>query len=374
MKIAFFTDTFVPQTNGVVTSILNSTDRLARNGHKIMIFSPKIGKGLNLHKNIKVVELKSFNLLPKYKEMEVRIPTFIKVLKNIRNFNPDVIHIHTPFGIGYEGFLCSKLLKKPLVGTYHTLLPDFLKHVSLAGLEKKEQTKNLTWKYSNLFYNRCDMVITPSNIIKKELKKHGLNSRIEVVSNGVDLNKFYRKIIKNKKITILHVGRISYEKNVDVVLQAMKIVSLYNKIKFIIVGGGPDLEKLKKYAEGINLDVEFTGVIKNENLAGYYNKANIFVTASTIETEGIVILEAMACGLPIVGVNKLAIPEIVKNGKNGFVANENEPEDIAKYLIKLIKSKGLRNKLGRNSIKIARKYSLDNSVRKLENIYYSFLK
>ncbi len=373
MKIAFFTDTFVPQTNGVVTSILNSTDRLARKGHKIMIFSPKIGKGLNLHKNIKVVELKSFNLLPKYKEMEVRIPTFIKVLKEIRNFNPDIIHIHTPFGIGYEGFLCAKLLKKPLVGTYHTLLPDFLKHVSLAGLEKKEQTKNLTWKYSNLFYNKCDIVITPSDVIKRELKKHGLKSKIEVLSNGVDLNKFYKKKIKKNKLTILHVGRISYEKNVDVVLQAMKIVSLYKGIRFIIVGGGPDLERLKKYAEGINLDVEFTGVIKNENLADYYNKADVFITASTIETEGIVILEAMACGLPIVGVNKLAIPEIVKNGKNGFVVKENEPEEMAMSLIKLIKNKSLRNKLGKNSMKIAKMYSLDNTVRKLEQLYKSLL-
>ena len=369
MKIAVFTDTFVPQVNGVVTSILNFTDKLARKGYKIIIFSPKIGKRLNLHKNIKVVELKSFKLLPKYKEMEVRFPTFLKVIKIVREFNPDIIHLNTPFGIGYEGFLCSKILKKPLVGTYHTLLPDFLKHVTLMGLEKRQSMKVLTWKYSNLFYNKCDLVITPSNIIKKELKRHGLKSKIEVISNGVDLNKFYKKNMKRKKLTILHVGRISYEKNVDVVLQAMKIISEFKDIKFIIVGIGPDLDKLKEYSRALCLNVEFTGKIENKDLVNYYNKADIFVTASTIETEGIVILEAMACGLPIVGVNKLAIPEIVKHGRNGFVAKENEPEEMAMYLIKLIKNKNLRKKFGKNSLRISKKYSIEKSIKKLERVY-----
>ena len=373
MKIAVFTDTFVPQVNGVVTSILNSTTNLAKRGNKIMIFSPKIGKRLNLHKNIEIVELKSFNLLKRYKEMEVRIPTFLNVLKKVKRFNPDIIHINTPLGIGDEGFLCAKVLKKPIVGTYHTLLPDFLRHINLAGLEKKEFMRYITWKYSNFIYDRCNVVTAPSAMIKKELKKNELKTKIEVISNGVDLNKFYKKKINKNGITILHVGRMSYEKNVDVVLQAMKIVSEYKKVNFMIVGGGPDLERLKDYSKKINLNVKFTGNIKNEELVDYYNKADIFVTASTIETEGIVLLEAMACGLPIVGVNKLAIPEVVKDGKNGFIAKVNDPEDIARCLKILIKNPDLINKFSKNSLKLVKNYSLENSIRKLEKIYNSLL-
>ena len=125
---------------------------------------------------------------------------------------------------------------------------------------------------------------------------------------------------------------MSYEKNVDVVLQAMKIVSEYKKVKFMIVGGGPDLKRLKDYSKKINLNVKFIGNVDNEKLVDYYNKADIFVTASTIETEGIVLLEAMACGLPIVGVDKLAIPEVVRDGENGFIAKVNDPEDIQKLI------------------------------------------
>src|SRR3989344_1178957 len=373
MKIAVFTDTFVPQVNGVVTSILNSTTNLAKRGNKIMIFSPKIGKRLNLHKNIEIVELKSFNLLKRYKEMEVRIPTFLNVLKKVKRFNPDIIHINTPLGIGDEGFLCAKVLKKPIVGTYHTLLPDFLRHINLAGLEKREFMRYITWKYSNFIYNGCNIVTVPSKMIKKKLRKNGLKARIGVVSNGVDLNKFYKKKVKKNGITILHIGRISYEKNVDVVLQAMKLISGYKKVKFMIVGGGPDLERLKNYSRKINLNVKFTGNVENERLVDYYNKADIFVTASTIETEGIVLLEAMACGLPIVGVDKLAIPEVVRDGENGFIAKVNNPEDIARCLTKLVKNPDLIKRLSNNSLKIVKKYSLENSINKLERIYNSLL-
>jgi len=373
MKIAVFTDTFVPQVNGVVTSILNSTSNLAKKGNNIIIFSPKIGKKLKLHKNIEIVELRSFNLLKKYKEMEVRIPTFLKVLNKVKEFNPDIIHINTPLGIGDEGFLCAKILKKPIVGTYHTLLPDFLRHVNLAGLEKREFMKNMTWRYSNFIYNRCNIVTAPSKIIKKKLRKNGLKTKVEVISNGVDLNRFYKKKMKKDGITILHIGRMSYEKNVDVVLQAMKLVSEYKKVKFMIVGGGPDLKRLKDYSKKINLNVKFIGNVDNEKLVDYYNKADIFVTASTIETEGIVLLEAMACGLPIVGVDKLAIPEVVRDGENGFIAKVNNPEDIARCLTKLVKNPDLIKRLSNNSLKIVKKYSLENSINKLERIYNSLL-
>ncbi|MBW2978257.1 glycosyltransferase [Candidatus Woesearchaeota archaeon] len=373
MKIAIFTDTFLPDVNGVVTSVVNASKKLAKKGHQIYIFTVKSKKEvkINLGKNIHIERFKRMRFI-KYPDFTLAMPKYITCLRRIKKIKPDIIHIHTPSLLGWSAILSAKAFSIPIVGTYHTLLPDFLKYFPLPKVEKLKLMKKATWTWTRKFYNRCDLVTTPSLAMKKVLRKHRLKKSITVLSNGIDTNRFKPKKVKKSGTKLLHLGRISYEKNVDVVLKAFKLI-LERKPKIILylAGHGPNLKELKALAKKlkINKNVKFLGVVKGKKLVNVYRTSDIFITASTVETEGLVILEAMACGLPIIGVNVLAIPIIVKHNKNGFVAPPHNERQLADYTIKLLENKNLREKFGKESLKIVKKYSLDNIINELERIY-----
>lgn len=378
MKIAIFTDTFLPQINGIVTSIINFSKGLSKNGHEIYIFTPKHKeeKNYDFYKNVHIIYFNSTNFLIKYPELKLASPNVLKTIKILKKIKPDIIHTQSPSLHSIIGTLYARIFKIPIITTYHTLLPDFLKHTSLKRMGETKAMIKTTWKFTSLYNNRLNLVITPSKTMKKELIKHGTKNRVLVVSNGFDNKIFYPSKINHKGIKLLHVGRISYEKNIDVILKSIKeTLKEYPKIKLDIVGGGPDLNNLKKLSKELVLDknVKFLGPMKHEKLRGVYSSHDIFITASTIETEGLVILEAMACGLPIIGVNKFAVPEIVKNNINGFIARPDDIKQISSDIIKLINNKNLREKFGRESIKISKKYIVTKSVKKLEKIYFSLL-
>ena len=371
MKIAYFSDTFYPQVNGIVTSIINSSRILAEKGHKIFIFTIKTEGNIKLHRNIKLVRYASINAF-NYPGYELAIPKMFDCLNNIRHFKPDVIHVHTPTLLGWMGLACGKLNKIPVVGTYHTIVPDFLKYFPLVDVSDSNTAKNIVWRYTNSFYKKCNIITTPSYTMKKELIKNGIDKKIKVISNGVDLKLFHPKKRKAKNFRILYVGRISYEKNIDVIFKAISLFAKKcDKFEFYVAGAGPELKKLKELASSLKISshVRFLGAVNHKLLPELYSSSDIFVNASTIETEGIVILEAMACGLPIIGVNKRAVPEIVKDSTNGFIVKDGDFKSMSKKIIELYNKTKLRNKMGQESMKIAQKYDISICVRKMEQIY-----
>jgi len=373
MKIAVFTDTFIPNVNGVVTSIVNSSKKLAERGHEIFIFTvkPKIKKRVDLNKNIHVFYYPSVSLF-KYPDFSLAMPKPIELTTIIRKIKPDIIHIHTPGLLGINALAIGLFLKIPVIGTYHTLLPDFLKYVPLPKINTSEALNRFTWSYTRNFYNRCNLVITPSIAMKKELKKNKIKKKIIFLSNGVDLKKFHPIKTKKTGTKILHVGRVGYEKNIDILLKSFKELSKTNKkAELIIAGDGPDMQRLKDYAKELNISkkVKFIGIIPNSELPNLYNSADLFATASTIETEGIVILEAMACGLPIVGVNKMAVPSLVKDNKNGFITEPGNTKEIADSMNALLSNKKLRIRMGNESLKVVNDFSLESTIRKLSILY-----
>lgn len=373
MKIAYFSDTFYPQINGVVTSMLNSLRILAEKGHKIIIFTTKTPKKGNLpfHKNISVVRYASVNAF-KYPGYELVIPKALHCLKMISKFKPSIIHIHTPTILGWIGVLAGRIRKIPVVGTYHTIVPDFLRHSPIPKIGELKAAKLIAWRYTNSFYEKCDVVTTPSKSMKKELIKNGLKKRIEVVSNGVDLHLFRKRKRKRKKFRILYVGRVSYEKNIDIVLKAVSIFSKRcQDFEFLVVGSGPDNKKLELLGKelGIGRYTNFIGAVNNRKLPYIYSSSDIFVTASTIETEGIVLLEAMACGLPVIGVDARAVPEIVKDNFNGITVMRGDYKAMSKAILKLHDDAKLRKKMGSNAIKMVRRYDVRICMSKMEAIY-----
>ena len=224
MKIVVFTDTFLPVVNGVVTSVVNQAIEISRLGNEIIIVTTGTeNKNYVFDKNIKVIECKG-KTLPSYRDYKIVIPRG-RTIKILKDFKPDIIHVMTPFGIGWEGIIAGKYLKIPIVGTHHTFYSDYIKHVFLVDFNL---FRKLNDKYTAFFFNRCNIVTSPSKALLGELRNVGVKRKIEIVRNGIILSKFNKKkdLKKHYKLekSVMYFGRVSYEKSIDVVVRAMTMV------------------------------------------------------------------------------------------------------------------------------------------------------
>jgi len=391
MRIIIFTDTFLPQINGVVTYILETSKILADRGHKILIFAPqsKDSGKINLNiPNIEVVTSPSVEF-PSYKEYKIALPSVMKHFKIAQKFHPDIFHVQSPFSLGLTGLYIAKRMAKPVVATYHTLLPDFIKYyLPVPILLKGNFLNDFTWRLSNYFYNRCDLVLTPSGVMRDMLIKHDIRAPVQVLSNGIDLGVFKpesqdaRVLIKDRfglgKITLVHSGRMSYEKNIQVLIKAFALIkkNIREDVKFLMIGDGPALGDLKKMAEDlkVNQNMIFTGYMSRKFLLAFLKSSDIFVTASTMETQGIVVLEAMATRMAVIGADKMALPELIKDGINGYLFKPGSEKMLAERMFKLIKSDKLRAKMAANSFDLVKTHSISLTIAKLEKIYSDLIK
>jgi 1,2-diacylglycerol 3-alpha-glucosyltransferase len=424
MRIAIFSDTYLPDRNGIVASIDRFTRLMADDGHQIMIFCPKARHYKEKqYKNITVKRYISFSA-PSYKDMNIALPSILAVIKDLKEFQPDVIHVQTPIGVGMVGIWASKILKIKNVQTYHTYIPDFLvyfKPKTLFGFDKmanyinssrlikalveadvskekygsskfqqylgqtiKEVTqkasKNRSSKLSDKFgrdftkvlYNRADLVLTPSRIMRKVISNHGVTSPIEVLSNGIEYDFFKKKTDYKIKNKIVHIGRLGYEKNVNVIIDAFSIALKTNpSLKLDIYGDGPARKSLHNQVKnlGIAKQVNFKGPYDIKVMAQKLCDYDFFVTASTIETQGLVVLEAMASGLPVLGVNKFAIPEVVLNGKNGYVSKAFNAPDMAKNMLRVLESDDRLREFGMKSLEVAKSHEVKECKDRLVRLY-----
>lgn len=380
MRIAIFTDTFLPQINGVVTSVVNLAVGLARNGHKILIFTVSVKKTISLHKNIRVVYYNGITL-PTYKEFKIVIPSGIRPLLKLRKFKPDIIHVETPFGMGAEALICAKILNIPLVGTHHTFYSEYLKHVKLDN----RACKNLTNKLTAHFFNRCDMVTAASKALAGALKKYGVHKPIVVVPNTIQTTNLRFK--GNKKLltkrygltdkTLVCMGRVSYEKSIDVLISSMEMVIKRDPtIKLLIIGDGPNRKELESLAKKLKLEnnIIFTGSKTGQDLINTTALGDVFVTPSKTDNLPLSIIEAMAIGMPIIGVDALGVPELVRHNYNGLIAEPDNARQIAMHILKLFKDKKLRKKMAKNSKKFSREFSNPLVMPKWTKLYKKLLK
>jgi len=375
VRIAVFTDSYLPQINGVVTQIKNTSEELVKRGHEILIVAPSHNKKFKETNGngLKVVYLPSLTL-PTYSDYKITFPTSSRVKKELKEFKPDVIHVHTPFSIGWMGVRYGKRYKIPVIGTYHTLIPEFMMYLPLPIIKETQFAKQTAWKYTNLFYNRCNVITTPSVSMKKELEKNGAKKTIALPNaiNFKQFNKVKKKNYKTKKPKLIYFGRIGLEKNIEVLVFALKHLLWKNKnVSLTITGSGPALKFLKDLVkeEKLTKHVTFQKPLREQELARHVAKHDIFVTPSTIETQGLTILESMAAGIPCVGADYLAIPDSVKENENGFLFAPFDFVECASKIEKLLKSVSLRKKLGKNAVETARQYSLEHIVSEWEKLY-----
>jgi len=385
MRIAIFSDTFFPQANGVVTVVWQSALALSDLGHEVCIVSisseeSRASLERKLNDKIRIINLPSLPFFG-YKGERITMPLGWSFRK-VRKFKPDIIHSHTSFGVGWEAIFCAKILKIPLVGTHHTFFDHYLKHISLDF----EIVKKLSWKFFIAYFNYCDLLLSPSQALKDEFKNKGMDKPIKVIFNPTDVDFFMppaseqcKKELKKKyKIadkTIVYMGRLSYEKSIDQVIQAFALVNKrIPEVRLMILGDGPEKSILKKMCKECDLSdrVDFIGRYNHdEELIGRLGASDIFVTASKSENLPVSLLEAMACGLPIVAVDEKGIPEVVKNNLNGYIVQADQPDLLAEKIIQLLTDKDIA-KFAYASRELVKKYSSSAYAKNLEK-YYSEL-
>jgi 1,2-diacylglycerol 3-alpha-glucosyltransferase len=385
MKIAIFSDAFPPQVNGIVTHLTESVNMFLCRKHRLLFFAPKqpkIPKNFSLGKGIELYTLKSFPLMV-YENWRITLPFSPFVLFKIKSFKPDVIHFHTPFTIGLNGIVAAKILKIPLVGTFHGYFmePEYLRIANLDkfSLDKSPTINNLGWQYARLFYNRADVIVAPSQYTKLDLENHKFAPPIQTISNGISLSKInghgvisHINRIFLPKNYFLYAGRISKEKSLDVLINAFSQFSKINQaVHLVLVGDGPAKNELKNLVSFHNLTsrIHFVGIVEHDILikSNILRNAIAFVTTSKSETQAISALEALGFGLPLIGVKSRAVPELIDG--NGILCGPDNIQQISQALHMIINNKTLRIEYSRRSLQIAKKHSIDITVGKLEALY-----
>ena len=364
MKIAFFTDTYEPQVNGVVTSINSFAKELRKRGHEVHIFCPASG---NLKESKFIHTTSSVKFYP-YPEYRIGLPRgkFYGITEKIQ---PDIIHVHSPGPIGLDGVALAKNFKIPLFATYHTMLIEFLQYIPGSFISKDLSEKTIN-AYTKWFFNLADFVFAPGKTAKNYLWKIGVRVPIEILQTGVKLKKFL-KIKKLSLPTILHVGRLSSEKNVDLILRVFAKIKGKTSAKLVITSDGPARQELEKLAHdlGISDSVNFSGYISEKEKENLYRKSEIFIMASAADTQGLTALEAMSFGLPVIAAKSGGLTDFISNGKNGLFFSPGSEEDLAGKILKLLKNKNLRTRFSASGKTTAAKFSAENMAGRLESFY-----
>jgi phosphatidylinositol alpha 1,6-mannosyltransferase len=357
MRIAIFTDTFLPQVNGVTNTLKRFGEYLKANHIEYIFVTPEHKSEGQLPYNIEAFLSAPFFLYP---ECRFTFPNLIRLTKRLDAFKPDVIFAMTEFTMGFCGLSYGKKNNIPVVSNYSTNFSTLLKSYKLGVLEKIID-KYLTW-----FHQEATKTVTPSIESEKILQKMGV-MRTGIFSRGIDTESFsmnqrsleVRKTLGlENKLGLLYVGRLSPEKDLDVLRDAMhRLNSKYSdRIQLILTGEGPMQSELKKTMPH---NVVFTGYKKGQELAEIYASCDIFAFPSSFETFGNVVLEAFASGLPVVGVDMGGVKTLVKSEHNGFLVEPKNSEAFAQALEKLITQDIMRYQYGQRGRTFAKELSWD---------------
>ncbi len=377
LGIAFYTDSYLPAVDGVVTSILNFRSELERRGHDVYIFSScKLGTKAN-EKNVFLYQGVDFKPYPQY---SMAIFPYNSMMK-LKDLNVDIIHAHTPLIMGFAGLMSAKLGRYPMVGSYHTIINN--RSVVEDYYPKNKQLKRFTskylLKYIQFFYRRCNATTVPSATIGKMLEGYGGIDNISVVPNSIDLGVFNPKAdgdlvrerlrISSREKMVLYLGRLSKEKKIEVMLKAASVISKKrNDVKFIIGGTGPAEAYYKAMSRrlGLQKHVRFIGHVPREALPNLYASSDMLCLPSTFETQGIVSLEAMATGKPVVGADYLALSELIRSGKNG---EKFRPGDYIGCANKIEKVLNDSSPYIREALSTAKEFSVRKVTDRLLDVY-----
>jgi glycosyltransferase involved in cell wall biosynthesis len=370
MKILFISDVYFPRINGVSTSIRTFVEQIQNLGHVVHLIAPDYAISTQDEAWITRIPARSIYFDPEDKLMKYGEAT--KLLTSIEQEKYDIIHVHTPFVAHYLGIKLAAKLNIPCVETYHTFFEDYLHHY--LPWMPKPMARGMARLISKRQCNAVDAIVAPSNPMLEILRGYGVSVMAEVIPTGLQDNSF--KVADGKafrlqygipldRSMLLYVGRVAFEKNIDFLLEMTKELSGKRPdVLLVVAGEGPAETSLHKLAKTLDIEknVKFIGYLdRNKELNACYESADVFVFASKSETQGLVLLEAMAQGTPVVAIAELGTASILIEGKGALIAPD-DTHQFSEKVHQLLMNPEHRFELGKR----AKAYALDRWTAKLQ--------
>ncbi len=382
MKIVIGSESFAPNISGVAVATEVLASNLAREKHEVYVFAPS--EKFKSHYDAKFKEFKVFRVKsvrnPFRKNFRFAVFASKDIFNELKKISPDLVHLQDPTAIcgSIKKYADSKNI--PVVITNHFSLSYILSYLRFLR-PVQAQVKRLIISYIVRFYNSCRLVICPTETVRKDLLKMGVKTETVAISNGIDLERFFPDFdpadIKTKlhlpvNDLVLYVGRVDKDKSLDVLVKAIPLVLKECNAHFVIAGAGDWQERIKEQVKELNIQnsITFLGWIDNKStdLIELYKAAKLFVIPSTIETQSIVTLEALASGLPVVAANAGALPELVEPDRNGYLFPPGNFKEMAKDIIDILKDKEKQSRMRRRSLKIVSNHKIDESFKKIMEV------
>ncbi len=385
MKILIASDLHWPAINGVASFSRNLAQGLAARGHEVLVIAPsQTGKKYKeIDVNYTIIRTAAVPF-PFYQNFMISLSPYREVKRAIEDFQPDVIHIQMLLMIGQAVMKYGTKMSIPVVSTNHAMPENLMDNLRMLAPVARPISYMLKM-YGARFHSKADYVTLPT---KAAIKMFGsslerVTSPIEAVSNGIDLSRFSvgkasNAVIKKFKIPtdlpiITYIGRLDAEKHLSVLLKAFARIIKTTPSNLLIVGFGTDYENLRllAYEMGISDKITFTGRVSDEELVELHKIGTVYCIPSPAELQSIATLEAMASGQPVVAVDAGALWELCQNDRNGYLCEQDNDEQIAIGLNKIITDPALRKKMSKESVAIASTHDIESTLKRFEEIYAS---
>jgi glycosyltransferase involved in cell wall biosynthesis len=374
VRAALFTNNYLPFCGGVTISVETLRGGLEAAGHEAWVFAPRFpGAPVDGPRVVRYPSLPAAT----YPEFALAVPYSRRIARFVERLEVDVLHAHHPFLLGPTAARLARRLGRPLVFTYHTRYEKYAHYVPLSRCLVEAAAIRL----STRFADRSDMVIAPSALIRDELRARGVRAPIAVVPTGVDLQRFApgdrgaaRRALglPPAGTLLLYVGRLDPEKSVDRVLLAFdRLASTVPDARLLLVGQGTTSAALRARARGLGAAprIVFLGARAHDALVDCYRAADAFLFASETETQGLVLAEAAACGIPAVAVSAPGCEEVVRDGETGLLA-KGDPAALADAAIGLLLDEPRRRQMGRAARAVAeREFDARRQIARTLDVY-----
>ena len=377
LRIALFSDSALPILNGVSVSIDALMQELRRQGHSVGLFTSGRRWYRDSDPNIYRFLATKTPWTPDY---PLAVPPFYPFLRRFRKFNPDIVHTHTPWTLGLVGMRWAQSHHIPIVSTYHTHYDKYAHYIPFLP---KSYTRYRIAKHTNYFYNAVEHVITPSDASSEWLQRHSVKRPISVVPTGtVKTQAFNRDEIRRKHQiqpnakVLLYVGRIAREKNLQTLFESAAIAIKKNpNTVLVLVGDGPYRNSALDIVRdlGIADRVKFIGFVPRIDVDQFYVMSDLFMFASTTETQGLVVSEAMSYGLPAVVIKGGGASSAIENKVSGIIVGDCKNQ-LAEAVIQILEDSELYSYLSCNALESSRKYDVTAMTHEIVSVYQSVLK
>lgn len=377
VRILMISDVYFPRVNGVSTSIDTFTRELEEADHRVTLIAPDYGSSQEVSAD--VIRIASRYLFVDPEDRMMKVAPIMALTKTLRERCFDVLHVQTPFVAHHAGLRLAKQLRLPKVETYHTLFEDYLEYyarylpASLLGLAARRLSR---WQC-----NRMDALVAPSTAMQEQLEAYGVTSKIAVIPTGIELSDFtggdgvrFRKRfgIGADRPTLAFVGRVAFEKNIGFLLEVLGLVrKAVPEVALVIAGEGPARGWLENQVARLGLagNVLFVGYLsRKDTLVDCYCAADAFVFASRTETQGLVLLEAMAAGTPVVSTAVMGTRDTL-DGCGGALIVEDEIQDFAEKVLRVLRNPQLRQRLSTEAQLYVKHWTARACARRLLDFY-----